>query len=203
MIALAQRLIGIVADDQDARMQWKHYWRNIVNRYKVMIEGWPEKIPIANFSDVSTALPDLEMLLRQWRSGKTYWRKLSNDELQALNRDRDEQIENGEIEVPAARRPRSDRGKKRPRSKKTDDNGDGNQRKKRRIAKRKHASHPIIESDEDEDEDEDDADDNQRKKRRIAKRKHTSRPIIESDEDEDEDEGEGNNQHDGEDSSSA
>lgn len=201
MIALAQRLIGIVADDQDARMQWKHYWRNIVNRYKVMIEGWPEKIPIANFSDVSTALPDLEMLLRQWRSGKTYWRKLSNDELQALNRDRDEQIENGEIEVPAARRPRSDRGKKRPRSKKTDDNGDGNQRKKRRIAKRKHASHPIIESDEDEDED--DADDNQRKKRRIAKRKHTSRPIIESDEDEDEDEGEGNNKHDGEDSSSA
>jgi hypothetical protein len=201
MIALAQRLIGIVADDQDARMQWKHYWRNIVNRYKVMIEGWPEKIPIANFSDVSTALPDLEMLLRQWRSGKTYWRKLSNDELQALNRDRDEQIENGEIEVPAARRPRSDRGKKRPRSKKTDDNGDGNQRKKRRIAKRKHASHPIIESDEDEDED--DADDNQRKKRRIAKRKHTSLPIIESDEDEDEDEGEGNNQHDGEDSSSA
>ena len=200
MIALAQRLIGIVADDQDARMQWKHYWRNIVNRYKVMIEGWPEKIPIANFSDVSTALPDLEMLLRQWRSGKTYWRKLSNDELQALNRDRDEQIENGEIEVPAARRPRSDRGKKRPRSKKTDDNGDGNQRKKRRIAKRKHASHPIIESDEDEDED--DADDNQRKKRRIAKRKHTSLPIIESDEDEDEDEGEGNNQHDGEDSSS-
>jgi hypothetical protein len=201
MIALAQRLIGIVADDQDARMQWKHYWRNIVNRYKVMIEGWPEKIPIANFSDVSTALPDLEMLLRQWRSGKTYWRKLSNDELQALNRDRDEQIENGEIEVPAARRPRSDRGKKRPRSKKTDDNGDGNQRKKRRIAKRKHASHPIIESDEDEDED--DADDNQRKKRRIAKRKHTSLPIIESDEDEDEDEGEGNNKHDGEDSSSA
>ena len=201
MIALAQRLIGIVADDQDARMQWKHYWRNIVNRYKVMIEGWPEKIPIANFSDVSTALPDLEMLLRQWRSGKTYWRKLSNDELQALNRDRDEQIENGEIEVPAARRPRSDRGKKRPRSKKTDDNGDGNQRKKRRIVKRKHASHPIIESDEDEDED--DADDNQRKKRRIAKRKHTSHPIIESDEDEDEDEGEGNNKHDGEDSSSA
>jgi hypothetical protein len=201
MIALAQWLIGIVADDQDARMQWKHYWRNIVNRYKVMIEGWPEKIPIANFSDVSTALPDLEMLLRQWRSGKTYWRKLSNDELQALNRDRDEQIENGEIEVPAARRPRSDRGKKRPRSKKTDDNGDGNQRKKRRIAKRKHASHPIIESDEDEDED--DADDNQRKKRRIAKRKHTSLPIIESDEDEDEDEGEGNNKHDGEDSSSA
>jgi hypothetical protein len=141
------------------------------------------------------------MLLRQWRSGKTYWRKLSNDELQALNRDRDEQIENGEIEVPAARRPRSDRGKKCPRSKKTDDNGDGNQRKKQRIAKRKHASHPIIESDEDEDED--DADDNQRKKRRIAKRKHTSLPIIESDEDDDEDEGEGNNQHDGEDSSSA
>lgn len=27
------------------RMEWKHYWRNIVRRYQVMIEGWPKTIP--------------------------------------------------------------------------------------------------------------------------------------------------------------
>jgi hypothetical protein len=95
-------------------MEWKQYWRNVVKRYQVIIEGWPADIPFCNLSETSSALPDLEKLLRKWRCGKIYWRKLSGAELDRLDLERDTQIENGEIAAPAPRRRCSDYGKKRP-----------------------------------------------------------------------------------------
>lgn len=94
-------------------MEWKHYWNNVVQRYSVIIEGWPVGIPFKNLSGSSSALPELEQLLQMWQSGEIYWKKLSDDELDALKIERNKQIEAGTIQVPHPRRRRSDHGKKR------------------------------------------------------------------------------------------
>ena len=94
-------------------MEWKHYWRNVVKRYMVTIEGWPANIPFRDLSEVSSSLTELETLLRKWHCGKIYWKQLTDTEFQDLDRDRDNQIEGGELKAPTCRRRRSDRGKKR------------------------------------------------------------------------------------------
>ncbi|KAG6875862.1 hypothetical protein C0992_001988 [Termitomyces sp. T32_za158] len=99
----------------DAKMEWKHYWRNVVKRYLVVIEGWPPGIPFENLSSVSSSLTALEDLLRKWRCGTTYWKALSESEFNDLDTARDRQIEDGDITPPAPRRRRSDCGKKRSR----------------------------------------------------------------------------------------
>ncbi|KAG1797630.1 hypothetical protein EV424DRAFT_1292587, partial [Suillus variegatus] len=47
--------LQLVTGDPDARMQWTHYFRNVVQRYQVAIEGWPDNIPFTNLSQVSSA----------------------------------------------------------------------------------------------------------------------------------------------------
>ncbi|KAI5994435.1 hypothetical protein EDD15DRAFT_2165994 [Pisolithus albus] len=101
-----------VTGDPKAKMQWAQYFRNVVTRYQVVIEGWPERIPFANLSSASSSLVQLEVLLRKWQLGATYWKTLSDDELTQLQQRRNEGIENGEIEEHS-RRTRSDKGKKR------------------------------------------------------------------------------------------
>jgi hypothetical protein len=112
-------------------MEWKHYWRNVVKRYQAIIEGWPDNIPFRNLSDISSSLSDLEDLLRRWRCGTTYWKKLTARELQTLDLERDTQITNGEVDAPAPRRRRSDYGKKRPRTKQSGETDRSDIRKKK------------------------------------------------------------------------
>ena len=80
----------------------------------VIIEGWPANIPFRNLSEVSSSLTELETLLRKWRCGKIYWKQLTDTEFQDLDRDRDNQIEGGELEAPTCRRRHSDHERKRP-----------------------------------------------------------------------------------------
>ncbi|KAI6029378.1 hypothetical protein BKA83DRAFT_4489339 [Pisolithus microcarpus] len=87
-----------VTGDPKAKMQWAQYFRNVITRYQVVIEGWPETIPFANLSSTSSSLAQLEAL--------------SDDELNQLQQRRNEGLENGEIEEHS-RRTRSDKGKKR------------------------------------------------------------------------------------------
>lgn len=78
------------------------------------VEGWPvELVRFQNLSEVSSPYDALKTLLDNWSSGKTHWRVLSEDELEELVQEREEQVANGELQEPARRRPRSDRGKKR------------------------------------------------------------------------------------------
>jgi hypothetical protein len=172
-ITSADLHIEHVTEDPMARMHWKNYWRNVVKKYQVIVEGWPGNIPFASFSDVSTPLPDLETLLRQWQSGKIYWRELTTSEFKKLDKERDNQIESGEIDAPAPRRRRSDRGKKRSRSKYTVDNGDGSQKEPKR---RKKRSRDVIDGDSDSES----PDDSQRKRNQRKKR---SCDVINTDED--------------------
>ena len=122
-------------------MEWKHYGRNVVKRYMVVIEGWPTNIPFRNLSDASSSLSDLESLLRKWRSGKVYWKAITNSELQELDSARNVEIEHGDQEAPAPRRRRSDYGKKR--SAKRADEASKKRRKSRKT---------VVGSDEEEDE---------------------------------------------------
>ncbi|KAG1845222.1 hypothetical protein C8R48DRAFT_554198, partial [Suillus tomentosus] len=106
-----RKLQQITGDDR-AKMQWVYYYRNVIQRYQVVVEGWPEKIPFTNLSQVSSALPDLQMLLRKWESGATYWKSLSDEEFEELRKEREEKLESGEL-ADQCRRPQSDKGKKR------------------------------------------------------------------------------------------
>ena len=102
-----------ITGDNSACMEWKYYWRNVVQRYKVVIEGWPGNVPFRNLSDATSSLPDLEGLLQRWRNGKAYWKAITDRELRDLDVDREAQIENGDLNVPPPRWRRSDAGKKR------------------------------------------------------------------------------------------
>lgn len=102
-------------------MEWKHYWRNVVKRYSILVEGWPSDIP---FSLDGRTLGDLETLRHKWQTGTIYWKTLSAAELNQLDQERNEQIEAGEISDPKPRRPRSDRGKKRKRAVPSADNSE-------------------------------------------------------------------------------
>ena len=93
-------------------MEWKHYWQNVVKRYQVIIEGWPDNIPFQNLSDISNSLSDVEDLLRRWHCGTTYWKKLTARELQTLDLEHNTQITNGEVDAPAPCCHHSDYGKK-------------------------------------------------------------------------------------------
>ncbi len=95
-------------------MEWKFYFRNVVQQYSIKIEGWPvHLVRFQNLSEVSSPYDSLKTLLNNWSSGITYWKELSEDELEELVREREGQVATGEIQEPPQRRPRSDRGKKR------------------------------------------------------------------------------------------
>ncbi|KAI5986623.1 hypothetical protein EDD15DRAFT_2373070 [Pisolithus albus] len=100
-----------ITGDPKAKMQWAQYFRNIIARYHVAIEGWPDTVVFANLSSTSSSLSQLEVLLRKWEMGSTYWKKLSDNEFRELQQERNEQLERGEIQAHS-RRTRSDKGKK-------------------------------------------------------------------------------------------
>ncbi|KAG2741539.1 hypothetical protein P692DRAFT_20750831 [Suillus brevipes Sb2] len=118
---IINRTLREVTGDSDAKMQWAYYFRNIVQRYQVMIEGWPKHIPFVNLSKVSSALPELEMLLRKWELGTTHWKVLTDADFEKVRLECSEMLESGEIK-DTRRRPRSDKGSKRKRPAATDEN---------------------------------------------------------------------------------
>ena len=112
---------GEVTGDSCAKMQWAYYFRNIVQRYQVMIEGWPDSVPFGNLSSVSSALPALETLLRKWESGTTHWKTLSEEDFETVRQEHEEKLKSGEVEE-RHRRTRSDKGTKRKRPAASDGN---------------------------------------------------------------------------------
>ena len=105
-------------------MHWKHYWRNIIVRYHVLIEGWPDNIPFKNLSEVSSSLPALESLLRKLEAGKVYWKAISDGEFKDMEAARKAGLDDGTVVPPTPCHTRSDKGKKRSRYRRPND-GDG------------------------------------------------------------------------------
>jgi hypothetical protein len=114
-------------------MEWKHYWRNVVKRYQVIIKGWPDNIPFRNLSESSNSLSDLKTLQRKWSCGGIYWKKLLAQELQELDLRHDHQIKQGEEEVPAPQHRCSDFGKKCSRSNTTGSSTQKKNKKSRKV----------------------------------------------------------------------
>ena len=100
-----------ITNDPNAKMQWSHYFQNIITRYQVAIKGWPSTIPFMNLSQASSSFSQLEMLPRKWEMGSTYWKELSLEEYENLRQERDQRLKNGELNEPS-HRTRSDKGKK-------------------------------------------------------------------------------------------
>jgi hypothetical protein len=92
-------------------MQWAHYFRNVVQRYQVVVEGWLDQIPFTNLSQVSSALPDLQMLCNRWDDGTTYWKSLSDEEFEKLRLEHEEKLKSGVI-IDRRHHTRSDKGTK-------------------------------------------------------------------------------------------
>ncbi|KAG1839894.1 hypothetical protein DFJ58DRAFT_627185, partial [Suillus subalutaceus] len=105
-----QKLQEITGNPQ-ATMQWTEYWRNIVQCYCIVCEGWPSTVPFKNLSEASSSLPELKMLQDKWESGAIKWRHLEEEEYQQLLQERLQKIDNGEI-VERTCRQCSDKGKK-------------------------------------------------------------------------------------------
>ncbi|KIJ59114.1 hypothetical protein HYDPIDRAFT_170963 [Hydnomerulius pinastri MD-312] len=81
--------------------------RNLINKKLC----WPDNIPFSNLSTVSSAQPQLKMLLRKWESGTTYWKELTEEGYENLHTERNKQLETGEI-TEATHCSQSDKGKK-------------------------------------------------------------------------------------------
>ncbi|KAI5989961.1 hypothetical protein EDD15DRAFT_2198310 [Pisolithus albus] len=109
-------MLGDITGDPKAKMQWAQYFRNVVACYHIAIEGWPDTVVFANLSSTSSSLSQLEVLLRKWEMGSTYWKKLSDNKFRELQQERNERLERGEIQAHS-RCTHSDKGKKHtPRS---------------------------------------------------------------------------------------
>ncbi|KAG1720619.1 uncharacterized protein EDB91DRAFT_1064769, partial [Suillus paluster] len=113
--------VGEITGDSNAKMQWAYYFWNVIQHYQVVIEGWPKNIPFANLSKVSSALPELEMLLRKWELGTTHWKVLTDEDFKKICLEHNKKLESGEIK-DTCQRPRSDKGSKCKRPAATDEN---------------------------------------------------------------------------------
>ncbi|KAF8574802.1 hypothetical protein K439DRAFT_1624053, partial [Ramaria rubella] len=86
-------------------MCWKNYGHDIVNEYRVVLEGWPSVVFNPAVLGHGVLKPILDALL----DGTCIWRRLTNKEFAAR---KIEMVANGGIErVP--RKERSEKGKKR------------------------------------------------------------------------------------------
>ncbi|KAI0741815.1 hypothetical protein C8Q80DRAFT_1123601 [Daedaleopsis nitida] len=83
---LVRESLCAVANEPNAAMRWARgaYIRDVVTRYRVRIEGWPlDEVPFKNLSDVPN-LPKLELLLKGWKEGTIYFRRISEAEFQQM-----------------------------------------------------------------------------------------------------------------------
>ncbi|KAG1886378.1 uncharacterized protein F5891DRAFT_1201046 [Suillus fuscotomentosus] len=92
-----QGMKELITGDPDARMQWTHYFRNVVQHYQVAIESWPDNITFTNLSQASSARPDLEMLYSKWESKQIKWKVLADEEFEELYSKCQGQIDRGKI----------------------------------------------------------------------------------------------------------
>ena len=89
-------------------MQWINYFRNIVARYHVVVAGWPDNIPFENLSKASNSLTQLEGLLQKWEDGTTYWKNISEEQVE---NERDALKASGQLAERTCQT-QSDKGKK-------------------------------------------------------------------------------------------
>ena len=96
-------------------MNYINYEDVIMQGHKVMIVGWPKKVPFVSPSAIGN-LADMCILNDAWLSGAARWVRMSKDQIKSHTEDLEHHREGGES-VGKKRKQRSDAGVKR-RSKK-------------------------------------------------------------------------------------
>jgi len=90
---IMKEALRAITQDPSASMRWPSYWKDVVVKYRVVVEGWPHNdVPFRNLSDVSN-LQKLEILLRGWQAGEIYFKRLTEAEFEALSAARAAHIE--------------------------------------------------------------------------------------------------------------
>jgi hypothetical protein len=135
-----------ITGDENALMQYSNYEELIVQKYHVELKGWTFE-QFVNPSVLSTSLPGLKRLLDAINDGHCKFIKLSHLELKR----RREDLQKKQIEGTApvkTRKPRADRGIKRPRKKgnkqghgEGDDNDEEEEERPRKRTKSKEIVH--------------------------------------------------------------
>jgi len=101
-----------VTGNTKADMKWANYWDAVVKKYKVVVEGWPSRIPFALLTQACSGVSDTEALLKSWMNGTTYWRQLDDDEFIKEEKTCDTHIASGEIPACCLHKACEDKGKK-------------------------------------------------------------------------------------------
>lgn len=92
-------------------MKYVNYDPGIVQRYKVVIKGWPNDIPMVNPSEIAS-LDDLLRIREAWRIGTAFWEKLTQAEVKKHMESVQTRLDAGET-IGRKRKKRADAGKKR------------------------------------------------------------------------------------------
>lgn len=99
-------------------MNYVNYHNSIVEARRAKLVGWPKGIKFANPSDIGI-LKDLRILRDDLRSGKCFWKKLSAVEVDEHMAEIEERREQGEI-VGKPRKKRVSKKRKRATSPESD-----------------------------------------------------------------------------------
>lgn len=85
-------------------MNYANYWTKIVERYHIMLAGWPQNVKFANPSDIAT-LPELKRLRDALKWKKCHWVRLTAAQVA-------EQLEKNNVATPAAEAPAQQKNKR-------------------------------------------------------------------------------------------
>jgi hypothetical protein len=105
-------------------MSYIHYKRDVVLRYGVILEGWPEDIEFACPSKLGNNLSILTRLRDAVVSGSCLFRPLTTAEQRHAQEEYDQQVAGGEVIQPV-RKTRKDAGQKRSRAEVQSDSEEG------------------------------------------------------------------------------
>jgi len=101
-----------VTGNAKADMKWANYWDAVVKKYKVVIKGWPSRIPFTSLMQACSGVGNTEVLLKSWMNGTTYWCQLNDDEFIEEEKNHDVHIALGEIPAHRLCKTCEDKGKK-------------------------------------------------------------------------------------------
>ncbi|KAG6887201.1 hypothetical protein C0992_000146, partial [Termitomyces sp. T32_za158] len=100
-----------IVGTKNITMSYERYDSEVVERYSVVLRGWPEGLQFRSPAKITT-MEDARVLRDALVSGECVWVKLSRKEKEARAKTRQEKIASGEIPVKK-RKKRSDAGKPR------------------------------------------------------------------------------------------
>ncbi|KAF8524123.1 hypothetical protein BU17DRAFT_63481 [Hysterangium stoloniferum] len=100
---------GKITGEDGLNMEWTAYEDLIIDKYHVILDGWPKDI-VFNPADLGTK--SLAMVIAALEDGTCNWKKLTEESYIKYVQERERKIQAGEVHIPKCKR-RSDAGQKR------------------------------------------------------------------------------------------